>query len=76
MASRDEGISICVTMKNRASLFKYCLESITRQTAVEDELFPVEVCIADGGSTDNLINLIDRYSEVFPIRYAVSDRRK
>lgn len=59
-------------MRNRANLFKYCLESISRQTYEG----PLEVCIADGNSTDNLMNLIDRYSDAITFKYAVSDRKK
>lgn len=70
------GLSICVTLRNRSNLFKYCLESLSRQTAVQEDKFPLEICIADGGSTDNLLNLIDRYSDVFTFKYAHSDRNK
>jgi glycosyltransferase involved in cell wall biosynthesis len=67
-----EGISICYTLKNRAHLLKWSLESLARQ----DTDLDIEVCIADGGSTDNLLSLIDRYSERFRFVYAVSDRSK
>ena len=66
------GVSVCITLKNRADLFKWCLESLSRQETNLD----VEICVADGGSTDNLITLIDRYSERFRFIYAVSDRSK
>jgi glycosyltransferase involved in cell wall biosynthesis len=67
-----EGISIVITLKNRAHLLKYALESIHRQEFIGN----LEVCIADGGSTDNLLSIIDSYSEMFPIKFAVSDRHK
>lgn len=68
-----EGISVCYTLKNRADLLKWSLESIARQDCNN---LDVEICIADGGSTDNLISLIDRYSERFRFIYAVSNRDK
>ena len=68
-----EGVSICLTLKNRANLFKWTLESINRQNYPHNF---IEICIADGGSTDGLFNLIDRYSDEFIFKYAFSDRNK
>jgi glycosyltransferase involved in cell wall biosynthesis len=59
-------ISICITIQNRAHLFKYLLESLTRQDIDPDK---IEICISDGDSSDNLINLIDTYSEIFTFQY-------
>ena len=64
----DKKISIVLGIKNRAHLFKYCLESLSRQNY---DLDKVEICIGDGGSNDNLLNLIDRYSDVFTFKYAI-----
>ena len=68
-----EGVSVCVTLRNRAQLFKYCLESLSRQNY---DLDKVEICIADGFSTDGLLDVIDRYSDVFTFKYACSNRAK
>jgi len=67
-----EGVSICLTLKNRAHLLKYCLESISRQ----DTKLDIEICVIDGFSTDGLIPLLDRYSDLFTIKYACADRTK
>jgi glycosyltransferase involved in cell wall biosynthesis len=68
-----EGVSICITLKNRADLLKWALESINRQDYPHEN---IEICIADGGSNDGLFNLIDRYSDEFTFKYAFSDRNK
>lgn len=68
-----KGFSIIITIQNRAHLFKYMLESLSRQ---EFDLDKVEVCVSDGGSTDNLMNLIDRYSEIMTFKYAGQDMTK
>jgi glycosyltransferase involved in cell wall biosynthesis len=73
---QKSGLSVCLTLRNRSNLFKYCLESLSRQTAVLQDIFPIEICVADGYSTDNLITLIDRYSDAFTFKYAMSDRNK
>jgi glycosyltransferase involved in cell wall biosynthesis len=65
-------ISICFTTKNRAPLLKYNLEGLSRQDFL-DEGGQIEICIMDRGSTDNLLGLIDRYSEVFTFRFAEAD---
>ena len=62
-----KGFSIIITIQNRSNLFKYMLESVTRQ---EFDLDKVEICVSDGGSTDSLMTLIDRYSEVLTFKYA------
>jgi len=66
-------VSICITLRNRADLFKYCLEGIARQ---EYDLSRIEICIGDSRSTDNLITLLDRYSDLFTFRYAWTDKTK
>jgi len=68
-----QNVSICLTLRNRANLLKWCLESITRQDC---DLSKVEVCITDGGSTDNLLTTIDQFSEKLTFRFCVADRRK
>jgi len=62
-------ISVCLTFRNRAKLFKYNLEGLLRQTFIEDDNH-IEVCILDTGSTDGLYMLMDRYSEHLTFRYA------
>jgi glycosyltransferase involved in cell wall biosynthesis len=66
------GISICVTLRNRAHLYKYQLESLSRQ----DYPGPLELCVLDENSDDNLLSIIDRYSEDFTFRYAQYDGTK
>lgn len=66
-------VSLIYTIKNRANLFKYALESITRQ---DYNLKDLEVCLSDAGSTDNLLSLIDRYSEVLTFKYGHTDKKK
>ena len=69
----NDNISIVMTLKNRANLLKYCLEAISRQ---EYDLSKIEICILDGGSTDSLWSIVDRYSDVFTFRLCEADRLK
>jgi glycosyltransferase involved in cell wall biosynthesis len=65
--------SIIISIRNRAHLLKYCLESISRQDYPAND---IEICIGDVRSTDNLLSLIDRYSEVFTFKYLQFDMQK
>ncbi len=56
-------LSICLTFKNRAKLFRYNLEGLMRQHYLDTENNELEICILDTGSTDNLFMIIDRFSE-------------
>jgi glycosyltransferase involved in cell wall biosynthesis len=58
--------SVIISIKNRAHLLKHCLEGISRQDYPTED---VEICIGDVRSTDNLLSLIDRYSEVFTFKF-------
>lgn len=69
----NDNISIVMTLKNRANLLKYNLESLARQ---DFNLSKVEICILDGGSTDSLYSIIDRYSDTFTFRLVYADRTK
>jgi glycosyltransferase involved in cell wall biosynthesis len=71
-----KSISICLTLKNRAHLLKWALESIKRQDFCKDPKNTIEICLTDGYSTDNLTSLIDQYTEYFDFVYARSDRSK
>jgi glycosyltransferase involved in cell wall biosynthesis len=62
-------VSVCVTLKNRAHLFKHCLEGLARQ----DFNGQIEICVLDDNSKDNLLSIIDRYSDNFVFRYATMD---
>lgn len=66
-------ISILIPIKNRANLLKYSLSAITKQ---DYNLENLEVCILDGGSSDNLISIIERFSEYFTIKYVAVDKNK
>jgi glycosyltransferase involved in cell wall biosynthesis len=57
-------LSICLTFKNRAKLFRYNLEGLMRQDYLDGDGNELEICILDTGSTDNLFMIIDRFSEV------------
>lgn len=65
--------SIVISMKNRAHLLKYCLEGIARQDYPEKD---IEICIGDVNSSDNLLSLIDRYSEEFTFKFFQFDMKK
>jgi glycosyltransferase involved in cell wall biosynthesis len=65
--------SIIVSIRNRAHLLKHCLEGISRQEYPTED---IEICIGDVHSTDNLLSLIDRYSEVFTFKYLQFDMKK
>lgn len=65
--------SVVVSIRNRAHLFKYCLEALSRQEyPVED----IEICVGDVNSTDNLLALIDRYSDVFTFKFLQFDMKQ
>jgi glycosyltransferase involved in cell wall biosynthesis len=66
-------VSICMTLKDRAELLRWGLESIAKQ---DYDHRKIEICILDGGSKDKLFNLIDRFSDQFVFKYAVEDRNK
>lgn len=57
-------LSICLTFRNRAKLFRYNLEGLMRQSFLDEDNNELEICILDTGSTDNLFMVIDRFSEV------------
>jgi glycosyltransferase involved in cell wall biosynthesis len=65
--------SIIVSIRNRANLFKHCLESISRQDYPAKD---IEICVGDVNSTDNLLTLIDRYSEDFDFKFFQFDMTK
>ena len=65
--------SIVISLKNRAHLLKHCLEGISRQDYPDKD---IEVCIGDVHSTDNLLTLLDRYSEVLTFKFFDYDMTK
>lgn len=67
--------SVVISMKNRAHLLKYCLEAISRQDYPELEN-RLEICIGDVNSTDNLLSVIDRYSDTFTFKFFQFDMKK
>jgi glycosyltransferase involved in cell wall biosynthesis len=69
----NDNISIVLTLRNRANLFKYNLDGLVKQ---DYDLSKVEVCVLDGGSTDSLYSILDRYSDTLTFRLAYADRAK
>ena len=56
-------ISLIATVMNEGEALRPLLESLTFQT-----LLPDEIVIADGGSTDNTVEILKEYQGVLPIR--------
>jgi glycosyltransferase involved in cell wall biosynthesis len=69
----SDNISIVTTLKNRAHLFRYNLEALSRQ---DYDLSKIEICVIDGGSKDNLYSILDHYNDIFTFRIAYADRLK
>lgn len=70
----DRCMSICVTLCNRASYVETLIKNILQQDFDAKRL---ELCITDGNSTDDLKEVLAKYSERFAqIKYAISDRGK
>jgi len=67
-----DNLSICITLKNRAKLLDAKLHQLQYQ---DYDLNKVEICITDGYSTDNIIEVIEKWQDKFyQIKYAISDR--
>lgn len=67
-------LSICYTLKNRAKMLEENLHSLTFQTY---NLKQIEICITDGGSTDNILEVIEKFKDTFyDIKYNIADRSK
>lgn len=63
-------ISVITTLKNRADLLKWGLEGLCH---LEDNNLITEINIADGGSTDNLEEVINEYKSFFKInKYTIN----
>lgn len=60
--SISNDITLIVTTYNRSDYLELVLKSILRQS-----LLPLEVIVADDGSTHETRNVISRYSKLFPI---------
>ena len=62
----SEKISIVVPVYNRAERLSRCLAGICKQT------YPIElmeVIVADDGSSDDVLDVVEKYSEIINIRY-------
>jgi len=60
-------LSICIPTYNRATFLGECLESLARlDTGYWGD---VEVIVSDNASTDNTVEVVDRYRQSIPIRY-------
>lgn len=67
-------ISLCLTFKNRASYLKVWFQKILEQTY---EMKKVQVCIADGGSTDEWKDIVKAYHPKFhSVKTAFCDREE
>ena len=55
-------LSVITTLKNRADLLYYGLSSIIRQTAFHNILSKIEINIGDGGSSDNIDDVLESIS--------------
>ncbi len=67
-----EFISICVSLKNRAFYMEGLCENLYAQ---EYDLKKVELCIADEGSKDNIIEVLQKHASKFAqIKYMKLDR--
>ena len=67
-----DNISICITLKDRANYLDMRLHHIRFQNY---DLKKVEICIADGGSTDNIEEVIEKWHKQFyQIKLAFCDR--
>lgn len=65
-------ISICITLRNRASLMRGKLEELC---TLDYDPKQIEICVTDGFSTDGLKDVLLEYVDRFYcIRYALSDR--
>ncbi len=65
-------ISVCITLKNRAKLLDRKLLNLVRQRYDPKQ---IEICISDGKSDDNILQVIDKWYKIFyQIKYAISDR--
>lgn len=67
-----DNISICITLKDRANYLDMCLHHLQFQNY---DLKKVEICIADGGSTDGIKEVIEKwYTKFYQIKFAFCDR--
>jgi len=66
-------ISICMTFKNRASFMEDKLKNLLEMNY--DHKNNLEICVTDGWSTDEGIQILQDYASKFlRIKYAISDR--
>lgn len=56
-------ISVIATVKNEGDAVRRLLDSL-----LEQSLFPDEIVISDGGSTDNTIAILREYEDICPIK--------
>ena len=56
-------ISVIATVKNEGEALRPLLDSLTHQT-----LMPDEIVIADGGSTDNTVAILEEYKQYLPLK--------
>lgn len=56
-------LSICIPIYNRLQYLSELLDSIIKQV---DGNSTVEICISDNASSDNLLELVEKYQEVYP----------
>jgi hypothetical protein len=67
-----DNISICITLKDRADYLDIRLHDLQFQNY---DLKKVEICIADGGSSDNIKEVIEKWHKKFyQIKFSFCDR--
>lgn len=70
----DMFFSICITLKNRAEFMRGKLDELLTMQYDPKHL---EICVTDGGSTDGLVQVLEKYAKKFcRIKYAISDRSR
>ena len=60
-------LSICIPTLNRVRCLRNCLESIYRSSKQSNIDF--EVCISDNASHENVLQIIDEYKVLIPIKF-------
>ena len=66
----DPSIAVIIPLFNGVSYIEYALQSVFRQT-----LLPTEIIVVNDGSTDNSVDIIERFAKVHPIKLLHTSNR-
>jgi len=66
----DPSIAVIIPLFNGVSYIEYALQSVFRQT-----LPPTEIIVVNDGSTDNSVDIIERFAKVHPIKLLHTSNR-